>query len=49
MRVELEVWDDMIHVFQQFPAELVEAREALDSIGVFLRTQLPPQTITRGL
>lgn len=34
--VELEVWDGMIHVFQQFPAELPEAREALASIGRFL-------------
>jgi monoterpene epsilon-lactone hydrolase len=42
VRVELEVWDDMIHVFQQFPAELIEAREALGSIGTFLREHLPP-------
>ncbi|MDP9900967.1 alpha/beta hydrolase [Variovorax ginsengisoli] len=35
--VELEVWDGMIHVFQQFPAELSEAREALAAIGRFLR------------
>lgn len=35
--VELEVWDGMIHVFQQFPAELPEAREALVSVGRFLR------------
>jgi acetyl esterase/lipase len=36
--VELEVWERMIHVFQQFPAELAEAREALQSIGAFLKT-----------
>ncbi|MEO8298310.1 MAG: alpha/beta hydrolase [Burkholderiales bacterium] len=35
--VELEVWPDMIHVFQQFPDELVQAREAVASIGRFLR------------
>ncbi|MEP6722694.1 MAG: alpha/beta hydrolase [Variovorax sp.] len=34
--VELEVWEGMIHVFQQFPAELPEARDALASIGRFL-------------
>ena len=48
VRVELEVWDNMIHVFQQFPAELIEAREALESIGRFLKTHLSPHTITRG-
>lgn len=35
--VELEVWDGMIHVFQQFASELPEARLAIDSIGRFLR------------
>ncbi len=48
VRVELEVWENMIHVFQQFPAELIEAREALVSIGAFLQRHLPHQTITRG-
>ncbi|WP_066266747.1 alpha/beta hydrolase [Hydrogenophaga palleronii] len=33
----LQVWDHMIHVFQQFPAELPEARTAIDDIGRFLR------------
>lgn len=33
--VTLEVWEGMIHVFQQFP-ELAEAREAVARIGVFL-------------
>ncbi|RYF62748.1 MAG: hypothetical protein EOO22_27145, partial [Comamonadaceae bacterium] len=37
VKVELEVWEEMIHVFQQFPAELVQAREALAVIGTFLR------------
>ena len=32
----LEIWQGMIHVFQQFPDELVEARAAIDSIGRFL-------------
>lgn len=51
VRVELEVWDDMVHVFQQFPAELIEAREALQAIGDFLGRHLHPNhpTATRGL
>jgi epsilon-lactone hydrolase len=36
----LEVWEHMIHVFQQFPSELTEAREALGSIGNFLKKHL---------
>lgn len=47
--VELTVWDDMIHVFQQFPDELAEARRALDAIGTFLRAHLPTATPRRGL
>ncbi|RYX91446.1 MAG: alpha/beta hydrolase [Comamonadaceae bacterium] len=35
-----EVWPGMIHVFQQFPRELPQAREALQSIGAFLRQHL---------
>ncbi|MGQ0619339.1 MAG: alpha/beta hydrolase [Panacagrimonas sp.] len=31
-----EVWDGMIHVFQQFACELSEARQAIQHIGVFL-------------
>lgn len=38
--VTLEVWDDMIHVFQQFADDLVEARKALASLGAFLRRAL---------
>jgi monoterpene epsilon-lactone hydrolase len=41
----LEVWDHMIHVFQQFPSELTEAREALGSIGNFLKKHLFLQII----
>ena len=33
----LQVWDGMVHVFQQFPRELAEAREARAAIGSFLR------------
>lgn len=38
--VTLEVWDDMIHVFQQFPDDLPESRMALASLGAFLRRSL---------
>lgn len=34
--VDLTVWPGMIHVFQQFPTELAEAREAIEAIGAFL-------------
>lgn len=37
VEAQLEVWDGMIHVFQQFAAELPAARVAIDSIGRFLR------------
>lgn len=36
----LQVWDHMIHVFQQFPAQLPEARAAIDDMGRFLRRHL---------
>lgn len=39
-RVELEVWDDMLHVFQVFPTLLPEARRAIGKIGDFLRAEL---------
>ena len=34
---ELEIYDDMIHVFQMFAADLPQGRTALMSAGVFLR------------
>lgn len=36
VKVELEVYDNMIHVFQQFADILPDARHAIDSIGRFL-------------
>ncbi|HEY8375440.1 MAG TPA: alpha/beta hydrolase, partial [Nannocystis sp.] len=39
-RVELDVWDDMVHVFQAFTNLLPEARRAVDKIGRFLRAEL---------
>ncbi|MBR1194541.1 alpha/beta hydrolase [Bradyrhizobium sp. AUGA SZCCT0240] len=38
--VNLEVWDGMIHVFQMFSAELVEAHRAIASIAQFLNQHL---------
>lgn len=38
-RAELQVWDDMIHVFQAYPGDLPEARQAIADIGAFLRRQ----------
>lgn len=35
--VTLEVWDDMVHVFQAFALLLPEAREAIARIGEFVR------------
>ena len=43
-----EVWPDMIHVFQQFPRELPQAREALHSIGAFLRQHLSSKPEAEG-
>jgi monoterpene epsilon-lactone hydrolase len=37
-----EVWPGMVHVFQQFPAELASARAARQRIGHFLRRHLAP-------
>lgn len=47
VQVRLEVWDRMIHVFQQFPDELPEAREARRAIGAFVRSIFPTPPITR--
>jgi acetyl esterase/lipase len=35
--VTLEIYDNMIHVFQQFAKDLPEGRRAIESIGRFLR------------
>lgn len=37
--VTLEVWDDMIHVFQAFAMMLPEGQQAIDKIGEYLRTR----------
>lgn len=44
--VELEVWDDMIHVFQQFAPDIPEADQAIRSIGRFLQQHLSIGTQT---
>lgn len=38
--VECQVWDGMIHVFQQFPDQLPEARRAIAQLGKFLGTRI---------
>lgn len=38
--VVLEVWDDMIHVWQAFFSMLPEGRAAIDAIAAFLRARL---------
>ncbi|MFN8018710.1 MAG: alpha/beta hydrolase [Acidimicrobiales bacterium] len=43
VEVELEVWPEMIHVFQAFPASLVpEAAQSIERIGRFLADRLAP-------
>jgi len=39
VEVTLELWDDMIHVFQAFAMMLPEGQQAIDKIGTFLRTR----------
>ena len=40
VQVQCQVWPGMIHVFQQFPDELAEARTALAAGGKFLAARL---------
>jgi epsilon-lactone hydrolase len=47
-KVELQVWDGMIHVFQMFAAEVLEARQAINSIGIFLTEHLQTKTGKRS-
>ena len=37
---ELEIWEDMIHVWQAFAAVLPEGQQAIEGIGRFLRERL---------
>ena len=37
--VELTVWDDMWHVFQQYASILPEGQQSLENMGRFIRTQ----------
>ena len=39
--VDLEIEEEMIHVFQMFAAELDEGRAAIDRIGAFIKRHLP--------
>ncbi|MFX1269207.1 MAG: alpha/beta hydrolase, partial [Promethearchaeota archaeon] len=38
--VELDVWEDMIHVFAAFAAWAPESREAIEKIGNFIQKNL---------
>lgn len=38
--VSLELWEDMIHVFQAFAAFAPESREGIEKIGIFIRKHL---------
>ncbi len=40
VNVECQIWDEMIHVFQQFPSELPEAKLAIADMGNFLSERL---------
>jgi monoterpene epsilon-lactone hydrolase len=37
VEVKLDIWKDMIHVFQAFAAFVPESRQAIDQIGMFIR------------
>jgi acetyl esterase/lipase len=37
--VEIEVWDEMIHIWPYFAAILPEARQAIDRMGAFIKAQ----------
>ena len=41
-QAQCEAWSGMVHVFQQFPSELPQAREALSAGGRFLASHLEP-------
>jgi monoterpene epsilon-lactone hydrolase len=38
--VNLEIWPEMIHVWQLFAAVLPEAQQAIEHIGAFIRKHL---------
>ena len=39
VEVTLDVWDDMIHVFQAFAPMLPEGQQAIEQIGEYLRAR----------
>ena len=41
VKVELEVWDDMIHVWHAFAKILPEGQQAIDKIGKFVLAHTP--------
>lgn len=41
VRVQLEIWPEMIHAWHLFYQQLAAGREALAAVGTFIRTALP--------
>jgi acetyl esterase/lipase len=42
----LDVWDDMIHVWQLFALMLPEAQQAIDRISAFVKERVNPHPLT---
>lgn len=40
LNVSLEIWDDMIHMFQLFASWLPEGQDAISKIGAFIQNSL---------
>jgi epsilon-lactone hydrolase len=41
VQVKLEVWPEMVHVWQLFASYLPEGQQAVDGIGAFIRERVP--------
>lgn len=46
--VEIEIWDDMFHVWQAYAPILPEGRQAIDKIGGYIKKRLPQQRLQRA-
>ena len=42
VQVDLEVWDEMIHIWPYFAAVLPEGRQAIDRMGAFIKARVTP-------
>jgi epsilon-lactone hydrolase len=45
VRVNLEVWPDMIHAWTLFYQQVAAGRRALQSVGAFVRSNLVPPEV----